>query len=174
MKKNNYFKPNFIHLTIITILFVYSCKLFCDEDISQNYDNLREITHWTVDTLDYPGVEDMNLRKMWGSSVDDLYVVGSSSEGIIGAIWHYDGNEWSPIPLDSFQGGYNHGLIWVRDIWGFSKNDVYIVGVKWTQADDSGVVDSCFVVHYNGTDWKEIKVDNFGMNAIGGTGPNDI
>lgn len=56
----------------------------------------------------------------------------------------------------------------------FGKDDVYIVGVKWTQADDYSITDSSFVVHYNGSEWKEIKVDNFGWKSIGGTGPDDI
>ncbi len=160
-------------LTIFTFL-IFSCKLFRDEEDFQNYDNLREITHWTVDTLELPGVEDMYLRTFWGSSADDLYVVGHSSEGLIGAVWHYDGNEWTPIPLHYIQGGEIDGWIRVEDIWGFGEDDVYIVGVDWTQDDDFGVVDSSFVVHYDGTNWKEIKVDNYGMTSIGGTGPNDI
>ena len=49
----------------------------------------------------------------------------------------------------------------------FGKDDVYIVGVKWTQADDYSITDSSFVVHYNGSEWKEIKVDNFGWKSIG-------
>lgn len=88
-------------LLILSILLLYnfSCSLFCDEESFQNYDNLREITHWTIDTLDYPGTEDMYLRTFWGSSADDLYIVGYSSENLLGSIWHYDGNEWSPVLL---------------------------------------------------------------------------
>ncbi len=164
----------FLLIVLVSFFVVNSCSLFSDEDNFQDYDNLREITHWTVDTLDYSSAEDMYLRTFWGSSADNLYIVGYSSEGLIGAVWHYDGNEWSPVPLHTYQGGEIDGLVWVEDIWGFGKNDVYIVGVKWTHDDDLGTIDSSFVVHYNGSEWKEIKVDNFGMNSIGGTGPDDI
>ena len=174
---NNIIRYNLIILPIlITLLTILplSCSLFCDEDIYQNYDHLRDITEWTIDTLELTGVEDMYLRTFWGSSADDLYIVGSSSENLMGSIWHYDGNEWSPVLLHTYQGGEIDGLVWVEDIWGFGKNDVYIVGLRWTQADDYSVTDSSFVVHYNGSEWKEIKVNNFGIGSIGGTGPNDI
>ena len=164
----------FLLIVLFSFFIVNSCKLFRDEESFQNYDNLREITEWTVDTLDYPGVEDIVLRTFWGSSADDLYIVGYSSENLMGSIWHYDGNEWSPVLLHTYQGGEIDGLVWVEDIWGFGKDDVYIVGVKWTQADDYSITDSSFVVHYNGSEWKEIKVDNFGWKSIGGTSPNDI
>ncbi len=158
----------------ILLLNTLSCSLFCDKDSFQNFDNLREITHWTVDTLDYPGVENTALRTFWGSSADDLYVVGSSSEGLIGGVWHYDGNEWTPVLLHTMQGGNIDGWLWVKDIWGFGEDDVYIVGVDWRQTGDYTSTDRSLVVHYNGIDWEEINVDNFGLNAIGGTGPDNI
>lgn len=168
---------NIFPILIVTILLLYnfSCSLFSDEDEHfQNYDNLRDITHWTVDTLDYPGVGNLILKKFWGSSPDDLYLVGSSSEGLIGAVWHYDGNEWTPVPLHSQQGGFIPGFIWVKDIWGFSKDNIYIVGVDWTQDENYNPIDSSFVVHYNGDEWSKIDVRSTGLVSIGGTGPNDI
>lgn len=164
----------FLLIIIFSFFIVNSCRLFSDENNFQNYDNLREITHWTIDTLDYPGVESTALRTFWGSSSDDLYVVGNSSEGLIGAVWHYDGKEWTTVPLHTMQGGEIDGFLWVEDIWGFGEDDVYIVGVDWRQTGDYSSTDRSLVVHYNGTDWKEINVDNFGLNAIGGTGPDDI
>lgn len=174
---NNIIRYKFFYIPIFLLLFtflIFSCSLFCDEDSFQNYDNLREITHWTVDTLELPGVEDMYLRTFWGSSADDLYVVGSSSEGLIGGVWHYDGNEWTPVLLHTMQGGNIDGWLWVKDIWGFGEDDVYIVGVDWTYDENSENVDSSFVVHYNGLEWIEIKVDNYGISSIGGTGPDNI
>ncbi len=171
MLLNNLNYPKLFFLPVLIMLFALltlSCSLFCDEDNLQDYDQLRDITHWTVDTLDYPGVEDLYIRKLWGSSADDVYAVGRTSEGFIGAVWHYDGNDWTPVPLHIQQGGFIDGWLWGMDIWGFSKDNVYIVGVDFVDTDSS------LVIHYNGTEWKELKVGGNGLLSIGGTGPNDI
>ena len=56
----------------------------------------------------------MSINKIWGTSGNDLYVVGSS-----GLIAHYDGAQWHRIESPEGAGGTD---LPVQDIWG-SKNE---------------------------------------------------
>lgn len=71
------------------------------------------------------------LFGVWGSGPDDVFIVGGSDEQA--EIYHYDGNDWSPMVAPDVR-----ALIWV---YGFGPRDVYAVGLGGA------------VVHYDGSDW---------------------
>lgn len=96
-------------------------------------------------------VSDAELRGIWGSADDDIYVVGV--RGDVGVIQHYDGNEWIEVLTES---GTKFNAV-----WGSSKSDLFALGVK----HDAGIIRK-----YDGNNWDEvtnISVDS--LNAIWGT-----
>ncbi len=64
-----------------------------------------QITHWNGNQFDILECIPVSVNKMWGTSGNDIYVVGA-----LGGIAHYDGSSWQK--LDS-------GIdIEIQDIWG--------------------------------------------------------
>ncbi len=97
---------------------------------------------WTVDTIN-PGQESLYLVRMWGSSPDDVWVVGSSSWTAT-SIWHYDGFQWR---CDSIPRNINPS-----GLFGISSNEVWLGNTNST------------IWKYNGTQWEqygEFKVENY-------------
>jgi hypothetical protein len=84
------------------------------------------------------------VRKIWGSSGQDVYVLGLYAQPIL----HYDGTTWSSVTLEGA------GRIW--DIWGRSRDDVYA-------ATDSGTL------HYDGSTWRSLDLGTVGMRLLWGT-----
>jgi hypothetical protein len=58
-----------------------------------------------------------NLKAVWGTSVDDFYVVGDS-----GCILHWDGTSFASVDV-----GIGEDF---RDVWGTSSNDVWFCGLS--------------------------------------------
>jgi len=90
------------------------------------------------------------LNGIWGSSKDDIFVVGAG-EGIPlennrflirGGIFHYDGRTWSEMSNsdDEFLNG-----ILLHSVWGSSSKNVYAVGSQWT------------ILHYDGNAWSQVE-----------------
>lgn len=71
------------------------------------------------------------LSSVWGSSADDVFVVGGAAEG---EIHHYDGSSWKSMEVPQDTGL----LVWV---FGFGPSQVYAVGV-----------DGAFI-EYDGSTW---------------------
>lgn len=68
------------------------------------------------------------LRAVWGSSENDIYVVGEN-------VLHYDGTDWSEIDT---------GIPSVNEsIYGASATDIFLAGGT--------------TIHYDGTMWKELE-----------------
>jgi hypothetical protein len=93
------------------------------------------------------------LWGVWGTSDVDVFVVG---EG--GNIFHYDGTTWSAM-----SSGTTDRL---TGVWGSASNDVYAVG--WSTA---GTAD---LLHFDGTTWSPIQVLLSSLQAVWGSGPNDV
>lgn len=72
------------------------------------------------------------LLSTWGSSAEDRYVVGGSPSA--GVVMHSDGDDWTKLKVP----GKPPLLNWV---FGFKRNDVWMVGEKGT------------VLHFDGDDW---------------------
>jgi hypothetical protein len=90
--------------------------------------------------------------KVWGNSSSDVFILG----GVEGTVLHYDGNAWSPISVYSniypdslwvwgsraYTILHYNGDTWaamiigttedIRDVWGSSSSDVFVVGGSGT------------------------------------------
>jgi len=86
----------------------------------------REYT-WTIDTLAYPNSFQTSMRDIWGSSANDVYVVGHNDQAF-GKMWHYDGSRWEPVRLHILEGGPLPNIGSLSAIYGFSANDIWAVG----------------------------------------------
>lgn len=92
-------------------------------------------------------------RDIWGSSADDIFVVG-------GDIRHYNGSAWTTMTNPSDKSLYG--------VWGSGPNNVYAVGRDYFTGE--GVI-----VHCNGTSWSIVLDDlPVGFLGIWGSGPDDI
>lgn len=75
-----------------------------------------------------PGLSRHIIFGVWGHAPDDVYAVGSIGAGN-GFVWHYDGSEWSVVPLpdsipkDSY--GNTPGLF---KVWGDTGGNLWVVG----------------------------------------------
>jgi len=102
---------------------------------------------WRVDTLWMPKVFQITMWDIWGSSENDVWAVGHSSVSKA-AIWHWDGETWQNIkPEFEEWGGLTH-----RKIFGFSKDDFWIVGGLNAKAYPWETYGS--LLHYNNGSWE--------------------
>jgi hypothetical protein len=113
---------------------------------------------WTVDTLT-PGGFYPTVRRIWGSSPKDVYVIGNGIPAERG-MWHFDGKTWTPIAQETFINLYG--------LYGFSKNDIWISSV------DSGKI-----WHYNGLSWTlnaKLQLDGYkiAIENLWGTSSHDL
>ena len=173
LNKNIYFE--FITIFTFTVIFL-GCKK----------DNVVEVTPvkdprtytWTADTLGYPGAYQTLMTDIWGSSHNDVYVVGHSSMGGLGGMWHYDGNHWTNVHLNTTEGGQIDGATDLYSIYGFSNNDIYAAGeriIGYNPNPPPTFIDSSLIVHYDGSAWKRVNIYNGeSLNDIYGSSSNDI
>jgi hypothetical protein len=110
------------------------------------------------------------MRSIWGSSPSDVYVVGHNDRGF-GKMFHFDGTKWNaidPLPV---------GFIDLTTVYGFSSNDVWVVGMRYIESPELGYsVDSSLIIHYDGTSWKEMNLPGRGrmLLSIAGASPNSV
>ncbi|MFA7228183.1 MAG: hypothetical protein WC061_04040 [Melioribacteraceae bacterium] len=87
---------------------------------------------WTRDTLKADEAGFQFLSGIWGSSPNDVWVVGDAAT-YVNKVWHYDGTKWKNYLLDQFATPIQiHGIssseIWMvttmSDIWKYD-------GTKW-------------------------------------------
>ncbi|HEX6038413.1 hypothetical protein [Longimicrobium sp.] len=99
---------------------------------------------WTMDDM---GAETGQLYAVWGTSPDNLYVVGTR-------LLHWDGTAWTPFSIHYW------GDNW-RDIWGTGPNDIYVVGGR--------------VAHWDGQSWDSFYPrNNHSAQGVWGSGPDDV
>lgn len=88
---------------------------------------------------------DATLRGIWGSTADDIYVIGHmGSDGP--TLMHYDGATWES------HGDRIPGLIDLEGIWGSGPTDIFVVGVVAGSGDDRGRV-----LHFDGRAWSIVS-----------------
>lgn len=108
------------------------------------------------------------LRGIWGTSPNDVYVVGAAYGGVTprAIAAHYDGQRWTPLALPATAGRE------LLDVWGTSPTDVWVVG------DVTGLPtgrDRGIILHFDGSAWTEsVHGDDIHLKAAWGTGPNDV
>jgi len=116
---------------------------------------------WTIDTIAYPNNFQTLMSDIWGSSPNDMYVVGHSDGSSAATMFRYDGVNWSTTKFHTREGGPITGPIDLRCVYSFSKNDVWAVGERdYEYPVGSGkYIDSSIIIHYNGIIWHEHKVE---------------
>ncbi len=135
----------FLIIAVIALIITNSCK-----DNGTGPETLepgRRDYVWTVDTIN-PGQESLYLGRIWGSSPDDVWAVGTSSWTAT-SIWHYDGLGWR---CDSIPRKINPTAI-----FGISKNEVWLGNGNST------------IWKYDGTQWQqfgEYKYEGFDRICI--------
>ncbi|HMA61103.1 MAG TPA: hypothetical protein VKP78_00495 [bacterium] len=147
---------------ILALIFVYNCH----NSTGPEKKDPREL-FWSVDTLLYPECPQTMMEDIWGSSANNVYAVGHSSRNTLGTMYHYNGEEWQPVPLSFHAGGPLKGIYRIQDIYGFSSNNVYAVGEgsEWESK----------ILHYDGKSWKEIDIPRRGsLFCIYGDAPDNI
>ncbi len=65
------------------------------------------------------------MSELWASSANDVYAIGHCDDPS-GHFYHFDGNNWQPIPLNVTFGGPIHGSYSLNDIYGFDESNVFI------------------------------------------------
>ncbi len=116
---------------------------------------------WGVDTTTFTVDEfgvilesgyntDAALRTVWGNAADDVFVAGEA-----GAIFHYDGTDWTSMTSTTTE--------WLNGLWSSSATDVFAVGENGT------------VVHYDGAVWTAMDSGTTAnLNGICGTSADDV
>src|SRR5512140_1354517 len=95
-----------------------------------------------------------NLTGVWGTSASDVWAVGDN------VILHYNGANWSVSGTTAL----------LRGIWGSSSSNVWAVG--W-QPLAQGIFGAA-LLHYDGTSWSSIPMNELPLVAISGNSASDI
>ncbi|MBI2428746.1 MAG: hypothetical protein HYV29_08130, partial [Ignavibacteriales bacterium] len=115
-------------LFIIILLLFPGCK---DEPVKPEIIKDPRTYTWTLDTLAYPGSFQTSMMDMWGSSPTDVYVVGHNESPGPGTMYHFDGSKWSTTKFHSAEGGPISGALSLTSVYGFSKDDIWVVGERF-------------------------------------------
>jgi hypothetical protein len=139
------------------IVFQVGCK---DNPIVPTEKSPRQY-EWDATKISFPNSGQTTMYCVWGSGATDVYVGGYNSLGGNGAIYHYDGAQWQPIPLPSVD--YNY--FW--DIIGFGAKDVWAAGARlYTNPRDQSNLDSAVILHYDGVKWTSMLSTHMGTRGL--------
>lgn len=169
--------PNQIALGLLilaSLLFFFGCKHHPEQPIVEQK-NLRELT-WTTDTIAFPGSFQTDMYNIWASSPDNVYIVGHNDQND-GFMFHYNGNEWSNVPMTTLHGGFINGRVDLTSIIGFDSANIWAVGEQlFNNPDPNGpFLDSALIVMYNGYSWSRQEVAGArGLVNVWGTSPTDV
>ena len=168
-------KKPFIELVIVFTVLFFGCKK--DNVVDTKPVKDPRTYSWTADTLGYPGSYQTLMNDIWGSSHNDVYIVGHNSQNR-GLMWHYDGNSWTNVRLITSEGGQIDGAIDLTAIYGFSNTDIYAVGsriVGYNPNPPPTFIDSSLIIHYDGSTWRRVNIYNGRLlGDIYGSSSNNI
>jgi len=152
-------KKTYAGLIIILFIYLAGCKT-SDNGIEVKPAKDPRTYTWTADTLGYPGASQTLMDDIWGSSSNDVYVVGHNSTAGNGVMWHYDGNKWTNTHLLTSEGGQISGAIELASIYGFSGTDIYAVGkrIRPNPTPPPNFIDSSLIIHYDGSAWRQVNI----------------
>jgi hypothetical protein len=128
---------------------------------------------WTIDTLEYPGSFQTSMWDIWGSSLNNVYVVGHNDQAY-GNMYRYDGNKWNAIDIGEYLGFRNVGL---ASLFGFGLNDIWVVGAEaysmvvppYTTTFES------LIIKIDGSNWIKMNIEKRDfLLTINGSSPNNI
>lgn len=96
-----------------------------------------------------------------GFSDSDVWTVG-----VLGALFHYDGQNWSPAALSVPAGNFGFNAV-----WGSGPSDIWIGGYNGALPYPN----YGYLRHYNGTTWTPTQISPMPrINAIHGTQPANV
>jgi len=110
---------------VILISAVFTCR---KNPAKYQIPNDPRAYTWTVDTLLFYQHNigwATTLNRLWGSSPHDVYAVGWCTS-VGGQMYHFDGEKWKHSKEVRVIGENGHYSI--SNIFGFSKNNVWVVG----------------------------------------------
>ena len=145
----------------------------CSNPVGPTLKDQAKLT-WTIDTIANPTPQ-TSLDYIWGSSPNNIYVVGSSSNWK-GQMYRYDGRAWKVVPISQLEGGPIPGNLGLNNILGFGANDVWVIGSQVdsiNQVTDQ-FVNSSLIIHWNGSNWQEYPVSGGTLIWIAGLSPSSI
>jgi len=144
--------PNWLML-FMSIVCLFTFFFSCERDKTPLSIAVNKYTNhdyvWEIDTLYSPDALQISMRGIWGSNENNVWVAGHS-DVIKYQLWHWNGQIWQSYNL-SFP-GHPHSL---SAIYGFSNNDIWIVGDDIQNYPNTEVRN--FIVHYNGSGWELIE-----------------
>lgn len=146
---------------LVLIFATFILQVSCNSPTEPEFKNPREYT-WTATMLAYPGSGQTRLYSIWGSSSTNVYASGFSLlSGNKGAIYHYDGKQWTPVTsLPSPD--YNY--LW--EITGFAANDIWVAGSRLFAPNG----DSAAILHYDGVRWTQQLPSHLGVRGLKSVG----
>jgi hypothetical protein len=141
-------------LTLALIFLQMSCKRGPTEP---EFKSPREYV-WDATMLAYSNSPSTAMYSMWGSGRTDVYVSGFSMlGGLQGAMYHYDGKQWTSVLIPSPD--YNY--LW--QMTGFGAHDVWVAGA---QLFPDPKLDSAVALHYDGARWKSMLPSHMGSRGL--------
>jgi hypothetical protein len=116
------------------------------------------------------------MHDIWASSPTDVYVVGDNeSPPGPGTIYHYHGTKWSASRFHVLNGGTISAAASFLGVYGFSRNDVWVVGGDVFIDNAGNVIDSSLVIHFNGIGWHKHRLLESGeILSVWGTDSSNI
>jgi hypothetical protein len=159
------------------LLLFPTCKKKPTEHNDTDKPGRRDYT-WTIDTLSYPGSLQTTMRDMYAVDAKNIYVVGHNEDNGVGTMYHYDGTKWSSVKISWAVGGNISGAFDLSAIYGFGANDIYAVGFRYhdNPTPPPNYYDSSLIIHFDGSQWKEVNLSVRGRQLIGiwGNSSGDI
>lgn len=148
---------------IVSLLYIGGCK---KDPVGVSPPSSPREYKWRIDTLAYPGSFQTSMRAIWGSSSNDIYVCGHNSSAF-GSMYHWNGQVWTNIRLLITEGGPLNRLGSFRTIFGFTGQNIYAAG----SADSP----RSFLIHFDGTRWRELAVPNASsLETVWGRTPDTV
>ena len=112
-------------------------------------------------------------RIIFGFCADDIWMGGQAGWLERGAgIWHYDGQQWKQHYVYSPEEPYR--AIYIHDIWGSSPDNVYACGLRTFYDETNIFLCKGFVLHYDGTAWRELARADFNSQFLRVRNENEI
>jgi hypothetical protein len=114
------------------------------------------------------------LYSVWGLGAGDVFAVGSDplgANGYDGAILHFDGSAWSPMPGPGVASSDGAVEVSFYSVWGSSGTNVFAVG------ESNGGFSRALVARYDGAGWAEMPLpsrDNRVLTDVSGTSSEDV
>ena len=122
--------------------------VFCN-GLDDDCDGVTDEGLWCAVAPDWLTSDSRELRGVWGTAPDDVWVVGS-----FGTVLHWDGATWTSVATGS--------TAHLESVWCAARDQVWIVGEIGT------------ILHWDGTTWDVRSVTDVDLHAVRGISADDI